>query len=298
MDGEESIEDLRAKLAEYHQQLVDVNGLLEGEPRNEEYIQIKKDLVDVISLTEDLVKLKETEETVSPPQKSYAPGPTSTLPANFFSVGTICEAKFSQDGIWYKAKINTILEGGKYHVTYTEYGNEEVVSITDIRPLTEVSKKSSSVTPLKRPAVPDTFQQIPKSLQVLPTDTDEERLRKRKKVKAIKSGNRLKTIEDEGKSKMNAWQSFQHKTQKAVPMSYTGKKKESIFKSPEAGGKIGVTGSGMSQFYFSFLYRFIFFVSFSFFFFSRAPAPLALSPTVPSSCLPAHTFSSLLADLL
>lgn len=246
---EESIYDLRTKLAEYHQQLVDVNGLLEAEPRNDEYIQIKKDLVDVISLTEDLVKLKEAEEeTISPPAYTSSVTATSTLPANFFSVGTICEAKFSEDGVWYKARIDTILEGGKYHVTYVDYGNEEDVVITDIRPLTDTSKKSSSVTPLKRPAVPDTFQQIPKSLQVLPTDTEEERLRKRKKVKAIKSGNRLKTIEDEGKSKKSAWQSFQNKTQRSVPLSYTGKKKESIFKSPEVGGRIGVTGSGMLSF--------------------------------------------------
>jgi len=254
MEGEESIYELHAKLSEYHQQLVEVNGLLEADPRNDEYVQIKKDLVDVISLTEDLVKLKEAEEQTVVPvaaangnkPSSYIPTITPSkgagLPTTTFSVGTICEAKFSEDGVWYKAKINSILDGGKYHVTYTEYGNEEVVAITDIRPLTESAKKTSA-TPLKRPIVPEEFQEIPKSLQVLPTDTDKERETKRKKVKAIKSANRLKTKDDEGKSKQNTWQSFQGTKQRSVPLSYTGKKKESIFKSSD-GGKIGVTGSG------------------------------------------------------
>lgn len=268
MEGEETAAELREKLDEYRQQLKDVEELLAVEPTNEEYLQIKSDLVDVISLTDDLLKLKEEEEAVSaaasatsphtvqpssPPDAAAVPKKglpfTPITPAapnshpNFFAVGTVCEARYSEDGVWYKATINAILEGGKYDVTYTEYGNTEVVSITDIRPLTDTTKKTN-ILPLKRPAIPDAIQQIPKSLQILPTDSDEVRAAKKKKIKAIKSANRLKTMDEEGKSKKNAWQSFVNKPKKNVPMSLTGKKKESIFKSPEVGGKIGVTGSG------------------------------------------------------
>lgn len=266
MEGEETAAELREKLVEYRQQLNDVEELLAVESTNEEYLQIKSDLVDVITLTDDLLKLKEEEEAVaaasatsphtvqpsSPPDAASAkkglpftpitPAASNSHP-NFFAVGTVCEARFSEDGVWYKATINAILEGGKYDVTYTEYGNKEVVSITDIRPLTDATKKTN-ILPLKRPAVPDAIQQIPKSLQILPTDSDEVRAAKKKKIKAIKSANRLKTMDEEGKSKKNAWQSFQNKPKKNVPMSLSGKKKESIFKSPEVGGKIGVTGSG------------------------------------------------------
>ena len=242
--------ELRAKVAEYNNQVAEVDALLEAEPGNSEYLQIKTDLVDVISLTKDLLKLKELEEASTTPARSssFAPPPSTTQHphANFFAVGTICEGRYSEDGQWYKAKINAILEGGKYHVTYTDYANEEVVSITDIRPLPDTAKKSSStILPLKRPAVPDAIQVIPKSLQVLPTDTEDQRAAKKKKVKAIKSANRLKTMDDEGKSKKTAWQSYQNKPKKNVPMSFSGRKKESIFKSPDAGGRIGVTGSGM-----------------------------------------------------
>lgn len=259
MDGDESAADLREKLNEYQQQLKDVEELLEGEPGNDEYLQIKNDLVDVIKLTDDLLKIKELEEGSShstqpsspDATKTTAPLPFTSAPmtslsaSSMFTVGAACEAKFSEDGVWYKATINAVLEGGKYHVTYTDYGNSEEVSVTDIRPLTDSSKKK--ILPMKRPIVPEAIQQIPKSLQILPTDTEEMRAAKKKKVKAIKSANRLKTIDEEGKSKKTAWQAFQNKPKKNVPMSMTMKKKESIFKSPELGGKIGVTGSGMHR---------------------------------------------------
>ncbi len=243
---DESAAELREKLGEYRQQLKEVEGLLEVEQGNEEYLQIKSDLVDVIALTTDLLKLKEAEDASSKPSHAlpFVPPPVNSSHPNFFAVVTVCEAKFSEDGVWYKATINSILEGGKYHVTYVDYGNEEVVSIADIRPLSDAAKKTSTL-PMKRPIVPDAIQSIPKSLQILPTDTEEIRATKKKKVKAIKSANRLKTMEEEGKTKKTAWQSFQNKPKKTVPMSFSGRKKESIFKSPDEGGKIGVTGSGM-----------------------------------------------------
>jgi survival-of-motor-neuron-related-splicing factor 30 len=250
MEQEETAAELREKLKEYRQQLQEVEELLEAEPGNEEYEQIKNDLVDVITLTDDLLKIKEAEEGSASPEatKTTAPLPYTSAPltalaaSSMFTVGTACEAKFSEDGVWYKATINAVLEGGKYHVTYSEYGNSEEVQVTDIRPLIDPSKKKLSA--VKRPVVPDAIKEIPKSLQILPTDSDEIRAAKKKRIKAIKSANRLKNRDEENKSKKNAWQAFQNKPKKNVPMSLTGKKKESIFKSPEVGGKIGVTGSG------------------------------------------------------
>jgi survival-of-motor-neuron-related-splicing factor 30 len=254
MEGEETAAELQQKLSEYREQLREVEGLLDAEPGNEEYLQIKNDLVDVIDLTEDLLKLKLAEEghtaqpgsPDSPPSNTVLPFTTAPMTSltssSMFTVGTACEAKFSEDNVWYKATINAVLEGGKYHVTYTEYGNSEEVPVTDIRPLTEPSKKK--ILPLKRPIVPDAIQQIPKSLQILPTDSEEVRAAKKKKIKAIKSANRLKEKDDEGKMKKNAWQKFQKNPPRHVPMSLSSKKKESIFKSPDQGGKIGVTGSG------------------------------------------------------
>lgn len=240
--SEETVEELRVRLADARQQLKEIEDLLEAAPDDDELLGMKSDSMEVVALTEQQLRQKEQEESKS---SYFSSSSSASSQANLFAVGTICEAKFSEDGVWYKAEITSILDGGKYHVRYTEYGNAEVVSIADIRPLPEASKKAAN-NPLKRPAVPDAFQQIPKSLQVLPTDSEEVRLAKRKRVKAIKSANRLKEREDEGKSKKSAWESFQKKPKKAVPMALSHKKKESIFKSPDGGGRIGVTGSGMN----------------------------------------------------
>jgi survival-of-motor-neuron-related-splicing factor 30 len=227
-----------------------VEDFLQENATNEEYLQIKKDLTEVITLTKDLLKLKVEEfkasrATAIANAPRVAPALTTQPPsATFFSVGTICEAKYSVDGTWYTAKIDEILERGMYRVTYIEYDNQEVVSITDIKPLGDLVKQIRN-TPLKRPAVPDAIQQIPKSLQILPTDNEETRMSKKKKVHAIKSQNRLKVLEEERNSVKNNWLKFQTKSKKKVPMTLTGKKKGSIFASPEsASGKVGVTNSG------------------------------------------------------
>jgi len=250
---DESVESLREKLGQYIEQLQTIEDVLKEDPGNEEYIQIKKDLDEVITLTKDLLKLKIEETKAASAARPTSPKLSSNTPLTVgasptaFAVGTICEAKYSADGVWYTAKIESILEGGKYHVTYVEYGNNEVVSIADIRPLRDVTKQNKN-TPLKRPAVPDAIQQIPKSLQILPTDTEEDRVAKKKRVHAIKSANRLKNLEEERNHVKNAWLKFQTKPKKKVPMTLTSKKKGSIFASPDSvTGKVGVTNSGKAM---------------------------------------------------
>uniref|UniRef100_A0A6A7G6T7 ABC transporter F family member 3 n=1 Tax=Hirondellea gigas TaxID=1518452 RepID=A0A6A7G6T7_9CRUS len=48
-------------------------------------------------------------------------------------IGKVCFARFSEDNVWYEAEIQEVLEDGRYAVYYIEYGNEEVVSISEIR---------------------------------------------------------------------------------------------------------------------------------------------------------------------
>jgi len=251
---EESVDSLREKLGQYIEQLQTIEDVLKDDPVNEEYIQIKKDLNEVITLTKDLLKLKIEETKVGSSARPTSPKISSSVPHSglttsptAFAAGTICEAKYSVDGVWYKAKIESILEGGKYHVTYVEYGNNEIVSIADIRPLRDLTKQTKN-NPLKRPSVPDAIQQIPKSLQILPTDTEEDRVAKKKRVHAIKSANRLKNLEEERNHVKNAWLKFQTKPKKKVPMTLTNKKKGSIFASPDSvTGKVGVTNSGKAM---------------------------------------------------
>ncbi|KAH0899430.1 LOW QUALITY PROTEIN: hypothetical protein HID58_048998 [Brassica napus] len=79
---------------------------------------------------------------------------------------------------------------------------------------------------------------LPAKLKIDPNDPEDVKIAKRRKIHAFKSKARQEQLE----VAQNTWQQFQ--TTKKVGF-YTGRKKESIFKSPEDPfGKVGVIGSG------------------------------------------------------
>jgi hypothetical protein len=55
---------------------------------------------------------------------------------------------------------------------------------------------------------------IPENLRLLPTDTESERLRKRKRVKSLKQAWKEKKEADIGQKRANGWQNFTAKRQK------------------------------------------------------------------------------------
>jgi len=52
-----------------------------------------------------------------------------------YYIGAICEGRWSEDGNWYKARIDDMSNDGQYLVTYIEYGNKEILRIDSLRPL-------------------------------------------------------------------------------------------------------------------------------------------------------------------
>eukprot|EP00375_Theileria_parva_P001661 XP_764335.1 hypothetical protein [Theileria parva strain Muguga] len=62
MDEAETIEDLKVNLDEYHKQLSTVEDSLKQDPENQELISLKRDLNEVIILTNDLIKYKQSNE--------------------------------------------------------------------------------------------------------------------------------------------------------------------------------------------------------------------------------------------
>jgi len=49
--------------------------------------------------------------------------------------GDVCAAKFSQDGQWYRAKVEKIESGGQATVLFTDYGNREKTAASKLAPL-------------------------------------------------------------------------------------------------------------------------------------------------------------------
>ncbi|KAI3833779.1 hypothetical protein MKX03_016811, partial [Papaver bracteatum] len=93
---------------------------------------------------------------------------------------------------------------------------------------------------------------LPAKLKVDPDDSEDVKAAKRKKIHAFKSKNRFEQLEVTQNKRQNAWQQFQTtKGQAKKTGFFTGRKRESIFKSPEdPKGKVGVTGSGKGLTYF------------------------------------------------
>jgi len=191
MSASSSIEELQTALNTYNSNFAQITAALKEAPENADLLKLKSDLVEVIALTESLLKAKRK--------------PTGTPVASVAA---------------------------------------------------EISSQVQSKEKKSRPAPPPEEDEddqhedktpgefvVPRKLRIIPTDTEEEREHKRKRVKALKAQFRKKQqAGGELPERTTAWQQFTNKKQK---VGFTERKKESIFKSPDSiNGRVGVTGSG------------------------------------------------------
>ncbi|GJP52713.1 hypothetical protein CLOM_g11803 [Closterium sp. NIES-68] len=76
-------------------------------------------------------------------------------------------------------------------------------------------------------------KEIPLKLRIKPEDSEDVKAEKKRKIHAFKSKQRMEMLEVMTNKKQNTWQQFQTKGIKKKAGFMTGRKKESIFKSPE-----------------------------------------------------------------
>ncbi|KAB1208630.1 Survival of motor neuron-related-splicing factor 30 [Morella rubra] len=137
--GEEvSIEELASNLATYKDQLHQVRQLLVDDPGNSEYVDMERELKEVIDLTEELLATAKQNEIsgsntgssgrMSPgmPQSEDNQMDSGTMSDHHeaFPIGTKVQAVWSEDGEWYDATINAYSPNG-YYVSYDGWGNQE-----------------------------------------------------------------------------------------------------------------------------------------------------------------------------
>ncbi|WOL11526.1 hypothetical protein Cni_G20289 [Canna indica] len=271
MQGPEdlSIEELASNLSTYKDQLREVRKLLADDPGNSEYADMEKELEEVIALTEELLATgKPTDadqlDTDASHEGQFGVASHSkastehSQPYELFTIGTKVQAVWSDDGEWYDATIEAITPNG-YCVSYDGWGNKEEVDPANVRPIEEVdalleAEKEAEATrqAIKRKiaqaaAITD-FQArtLPTKLRIDPNDPDDVKTAKRKKIHAFKSKVRIEQLEVAQNKRQNAWQQFQTTKGKTKKIGFfSGRKRESIFKSPDdPKGKVGVTGSG------------------------------------------------------
>ncbi|KAJ0405625.1 hypothetical protein P43SY_007726 [Pythium insidiosum] len=193
--------------------------------------------------------------------------PEEMPPRSEVVVGYQCMAKYYVDSQWYTAAVTATTAYG-FQVLFDGYGNTEEVpfeylrirpfssgaSAADVPPATtgaaETSKPKAAVAGLKPlEAVLAKPIKVPDNLQILPTDSEAEKERKRKRLKHIQKLNKQKEAENERTIKQHDWKSFQHKAmKKGVRGSGVLSKRGSMFASPDTvQGRVGVVGSGQGM---------------------------------------------------
>lgn len=262
MEEEISIEELKANLVNYREQLLHVEGLLAAEPGNAEFEEVQRGLLEVIELTEDLLSSDQRDNTnhgLHSGADAHEDGFEDY--SDQFAVGTKVQAVWSGDGEWYNATVEALTPLG-YQVLYEGWGNTEEVDFDNVRrkdlgeeegnSLHDVEKAAEATRlALKRKVAESADADIvpknlPVKLQIKPDDPEDVKAAKRKKIHSFKSRMRLEKMEFAQNKRQNAWQQFQTSKSKSRKVGFfTGGKRESIFKSPEdVKGKVGVTGSG------------------------------------------------------
>ncbi|KAK9287365.1 hypothetical protein L1049_015782 [Liquidambar formosana] len=273
--GEElSIEELASNLSTYQDQLQQVRKLLVDDPGNSEYADMEKELEEVIALTEELLATAKQSEisgldiganaspslhqsigTSQHKMESKSPSDHSDK----FPVGTKVQAVWSEDGEWYDAIIEELTPNG-YFVSYEGWGNKEEVDPDNVRPIqggavdalleaereAEATKLAIKRKIAQAAAADLQSRSLPAKLKIEPDDSEDVKAAKRKKIHSFKSKMRLEQLEVTQNKRQNAWQQFQTTKGKTKKVGFfSGRKRESIFKSPEdPNGKVGVTGSG------------------------------------------------------
>ncbi|KAF8016111.1 hypothetical protein BT93_H1597 [Corymbia citriodora subsp. variegata] len=277
MQGEEeevSIEELSSNLSTYKDQLRQVRQLLVDDPGNSEYADMQKELEEVIALTEELLTTARQNEISGSDIGRSASESLSFSQAKGSSenkmqpvsdhhellpIGSKVQAVWSEDGEWYDGTIEAHTANG-YYVCYDSWGNKEEVDPDNVRPIKEgevnAILEAERVAEATKQAIKRKIAQaatvdlqsrtLPAKLRIEPDDPEDVKAAKRKKIHSFKSKMRMEQLEVAQNKRQNDWQQFQSTKGRAKKIGFlTGRKRESIFKSPDDPyGKVGVTGSG------------------------------------------------------
>lgn len=242
-------------VAEYEAQLADIESLLELDPSDADTQRLKADLVELIALTtgkSELAAGAGTEDT-----STGAAAASDTAVAAAASSGTeapVATAAALQGDV---GEGDLQLPPGPLAAAApaaspTATIPEQFQIPDETQPPAAGAAAASSLTKEKKtkkksskPSVPSQFE-VPAHLQPLPSDTDAERKKKTRAIKALKSKWREKTKEVQTIEKQKSWKDFvsggkKRKKRKGVKAASEG----SIFATEDGvTARTGVTKSG------------------------------------------------------
>mmetsp|Transcript_18289 Transcript_18289/g.25775 ORF Transcript_18289/g.25775 Transcript_18289/m.25775 type:complete len:222 (+) Transcript_18289:61-726(+) len=201
--------DAAAQLQEYQTQLTDVIELLKASPEDDSLLSLKNDLEELISITRS--------STSEPADNRDAPIPLEQTKDESSSTPADNEIPFAQAPL----------------PPPPSEGTNDTASTTTAAGTDAAATQSTKKKKLK---VKD-FE-VPEHLIPLDSDTEAEKNKKRRAIKALKNKWREKKKAAESTKKQQSWQSFQSKTKKK-------RKDKSIFATQDGvNAKVGVISAG------------------------------------------------------
>ncbi|KAK7064167.1 hypothetical protein R3P38DRAFT_28377 [Favolaschia claudopus] len=219
----------KADLETYQVQLSQVDLAISADPDNAELVSLRSELKELIELTKSAIAAQAEAASSSKSESSSSRKKDSSTPTHTWSAGDECLAKYSGDGQWYPARINSV--GGSadnrvYSVVFKGYNSTELIKSSEIKSLPASHAYAAPASNKRK----------------LTKSEEEEREKKKKKnekkleVKATKAKEQL--------AKQATWQKFTKKSEKKG-VHIAGVAGTSIFKTPDNPlGRVGVTGSG------------------------------------------------------
>lgn len=221
MDKEEDLET-------YQVQLSQVELALSADPDNAELASLRSELQELINLTKKVISQSESAAAPSSKPTDSSRKIAATPNSVNWSAGDECLAKYSGDGAWYPARINSVAGSAQrrvYSIVFKGYNTTEQVEASSLKSLP-----------------PSHNNLLPSAKRKVKEEEDEEKERKRKK-----NEKKLETRAAKAKEQLQkqaTWQKFAKKSEKKG-VHIAGMAGTSIFKTPDNPlGRVGVTGSG------------------------------------------------------
>lgn len=178
------------QLQEYQSQLADIEELLEDDPTDESLLKLKADLVELIALTQEEAGEPASEER-----------PTVLTVTEVIPTETVERLPLSDaDGIS-QSQVDTATTTTTETTTKPAWSVTEAVGAVQGEPARKKLKKIKEF-------------EIPAHLQILETDTEKEKNKKKRTLKSLRSKHREKQREYESLKKQQSWQSFNKKASK------------------------------------------------------------------------------------
>ncbi|KAK3087282.1 hypothetical protein FSP39_004042 [Pinctada imbricata] len=210
-----------------------VEASLTTDPDNEDLLKLKKDLQEVIELTEELIGNKQLTDlaAVASTSDNVKEEEVPEVTSYDWKSGDQCMALWSEDGQYYEAKVDEILEDGTCSVTFEGYDHTDVTQVKLLKKQDPNNKRGADSE-----GGPESKK--PKSKRDLIAEQKEY-----KRKKSQKKAQRLKQLEEERETEKNKWLDFNAKT---FSKTNKGKVKKSIFATPEhVHGRVGVGTCGL-----------------------------------------------------